>query len=82
MTLVEYQKLYSVVNELIFTKLIVAVAAYIRLTSRSQAKIPKQSNFATTSIFSAQPHLRRPCGLLPNLHFNSHLATEQSYTLH
>ena len=34
------------------------MAAY-RLTSRSQAKISKQRNSATTSVFSLQPHLRR-----------------------
>ena len=45
----------------------VAVAAYIRLASQSQPKISKQRNFATTSVFSAQSHLRRSHGLPPRV---------------
>ena len=57
-------------------KSVIAVAAYIRLASRSQAKISKQMKIETSSGFHAQPHLRvarHP----PNCHFNSRLARVQ-----
>ena len=59
----------------------VAVAAYIRLASRSQAKISKQRNFGTTSVFSAQPHLRSACGLPPRSSIDSCWATSSKRPL-
>ena len=54
-----------------FIKNVVAVAAYIRLASRSQAKF-QNNEIESHSGFRAQPHLRR-ARYPPVVHFNSHL---------
>ena len=43
----------------------VAVAAYFQLASRSQVKISQQRIFSTSSVISAQPHLRHPKDFRP-----------------
>ena len=54
-------------------KNVIAVAAYIRLTSRSQAKFP-DNEIESHSTQGAQPHLRR---VPPDVHFDSHLASDR-----
>ena len=56
---------------LIFIKNVVAVAAYVRLTTRSQAKF-QNNEIESHSIFRAQPHLHR---VPPVVHFNSRFAS-------
>ena len=63
----------------IFIKHVVAVAAYIRLASRSQAKIFKTKEIETSSGFGAQPHLRRARHSLI-CHFDSRLVHVRLFT--
>ena len=62
----------------VFIKNVVAVAAYILLTSRSQVKYPN-NEIESHSILCAQPHLRR---VLPEVHFDSRLAGDRMRIWH
>ena len=63
-----------------FIKNIVAVAAYIRLTSRSQTKFQNKRNWVHSG-FRAQPHLRR-ARHPPICHLNSRLACLRMWIWH
>ena len=66
--------------EYIFIKNVVAVAAYIRLTSRSQAKF-QNNEIESHSGLRAQPHLRK-VQYPPVVHFNSRFASVRMWIWH